>query len=422
LAFRDPNAGLRRSRIVRRWGSAVTEPKSELAVQTDRITLDEVDEEAAPGACEDADRAAHLPPRPTMTLPEMPAIQVEIRHAGPERRKPPSRTPTENPAVRTEPLNLPSDFPSAGISRDSGLFSEGEFVTDISRLTDPGGVIDAEVRRDRVILLRMDSAEAGEVFSLGQGETRAGRTPQAELAVRDDSVSRVHAKIYLEGSLCLVEDQGSTNGTFVQGRRVQKAVLHDGDTVQFGPRVRFRYSTVDARQESVLRSLYQSSKVDALTGACNRKHFEERLEVELGSAQRRHATLSLLMVDLDHFKLVNDRYGHPAGDAVLQHVSSLVKQRLRSGDLLARVGGEEFAVILPGADLRTAGRIGERVRVSIATKPVFFADQHIPVSISVGCASLTCCQATSVAELVAIADRRLYAAKHGGRNRVVWSE
>jgi diguanylate cyclase (GGDEF)-like protein len=357
-----------------------------------------------------------------MTLPEMPALQVEIRHAGPERRKPPSPTPTENLAVRAEDLGLPSELPPSKSTRDSALFTEGEFATDTSRLTDPGGIVDMEIRRDRVILLRMDSAEAGEVFSLVHGETRVGRHPLAELAVRDDSVSRVHAKIFLEGSLCLVEDQGSTNGIFVQGKRVKKAVLRDGDTVQFGPRVRFRYSMVDARQESVLRSLYQSSKLDALTGAYNRKHFEERLELELGAAERRHTSLSLLMLDLDHFKLVNDRHGHPAGDAVLQHVSSLVKQRLRTGDLLARVGGEEFAVILPGADLRVAGRIGERVRVSIATTPVFLAGQHIPVSISVGCASLACCQAGTMTDLIAIADRRLYAAKHAGRNRVVWSE
>jgi len=205
----------------------------------------------------------------------------------------------------------------------------------------------------------------------------------------------------------------------VQGERVEQAMLNDGDTLQIGPRATFRYSLVDSRQEAVLRDLYESSRIDALTGVYNRKHFQQRLDDELTSAERRQVPLSLIMFDLDHFKQVNDTYGHQAGDAVLKHVASLVRQRLRSSDVVARVGGEEFAVLLRGADLRTAARVGERMRVSVATKPVFFVGQSIAVSISVGCAEVECTEEPSAEGLVGTADRRLYLAKNGGRNRVV---
>jgi diguanylate cyclase (GGDEF)-like protein len=324
------------------------------------------------------------------------------------------------PAVSPDELRLPSDLPpsSGSLLRESSLFPEGEHDTDISRLTDLGTPGETDVRRDRAILLRMDGVDAGEVFTLELDTMRIGRHPMTEVTVRDDGVSRVHARIHREGTLWFVEDQESTNGTFVQGERVEQAVLHDGDTLQIGPRATFRYSLVDSRQEAVLRDLYESSRLDALTGVFNRKHFQERLQNELASAERRQMPISLIMFDLDHFKQVNDTFGHPAGDAVLKHVASLVKQRLRGSDLLARVGGEEFAVLLRGADLRTAARVGERMRVSVATKPVFFVGQSIPVSISVGCAAVESTE-ESAASLVGTADRRLYAAKNGGRNRVV---
>jgi diguanylate cyclase (GGDEF)-like protein len=348
------------------------------------------------------------------TWPDLPPLEVEIREAGHERRKQPLPTPPEMPAVDV------SDLPpsSGSLLRESSLFPEGEHDTDITRLTDFGLPGEADVLRDRAILLRMDGPDAGEVFTLELDTVRIGRHPMTEVTVRDDGVSRVHAHIRREGPLWWVHDQGSTNGTFVQGERVEQARLNDGDTLQIGPRATFRYSLVDSRQEAVLRDLYESSRIDALTGVYNRKHFQQRLDDELTSAERRQVPLSLIMFDLDHFKQVNDTYGHQAGDAVLKHVASLVKQRLRSSDLLARVGGEEFAVLLRGADLRTAARVGERMRVSVATKPVFFVGQSIAVSISIGCAAVESTE-ESATSLVGTADRRLYAAKNGGRNRVV---
>jgi diguanylate cyclase (GGDEF)-like protein len=125
------------------------------------------------------------------------------------------------------------------------------------------------------------------------------------------------------------------------------------------------------------------------------------------------------MFDLDHFKKINDTHGHPAGDAVLVSLAEKVAAGLRTEDVFARYGGEEFAVILRGIDRASAGRVAERLRDRVAHNPVLFEGTKIPITMSVGAAALTDCPDPSAEALVATADRRLYTAKRGGRNRVV---
>ena len=159
--------------------------------------------------------------------------------------------------------------------------------------------------------------------------------------------------------------------------------------------------------------------LDALTGAYNRKHFAERLTSELAYAKRHKTPLSLLMFDLDHFKRINDTLGHLGGDHVLRSVAALVKKTLRAEDVFARYGGEEFAIIARGIDVEKAFLFGERVRAIIEMARLEFNKTPIPVTVSVGAASLVCCTDPSADGLVAKADERLYAAKRGGRNRTV---
>ena len=249
-----------------------------------------------------------------------------------------------------------------------------------------------------------------------------GRHPPEGIAVNDPGVSRIHAALCRRDGRHVAEDRGSRNGTFVNGVRVNTGALGDGDTLQLGPRVAFRYTWADAHQEELLRQLFESSKRDALTGAFNRQHFEERLNAEVAYAQRHGADVGLVLFDLDHFKRVNDTHGHPAGDAVLRQVAGIVAQRLRTEDVFARVGGEEFVVILRSSNLKAVARVGERLRAAISTSPVHYEGNLIPISISVGCAALRPRDERGGQELVEMADRRLYAAKNGGRNRVVASD
>ena len=232
-------------------------------------------------------------------------------------------------------------------------------------------------------------------------------------------MSRKHSRLVYEDGGYVIEDLESANGTFVAGARVQRQRIRHGDLVQFGPRAVFRYSVSDETEEQMLRQLYEASVKDSLTGAHNREYLSERLRAEVAFGRRHGAETSLVLLDIDFFKRVNDTHGHPAGDAVLVALSRRLSRLLRTEDLFARYGGEEFAVSLRGIDLVGARRVGERLRTAVEGESIEHGDLRIKCTISVGCASLKCCADPTVEELISVADRRLYAAKRGGRNRVV---
>jgi two-component system cell cycle response regulator len=159
------------------------------------------------------------------------------------------------------------------------------------------------------------------------------------------------------------------------------------------------------------------SRADVLTGLANRRHIEERLIDLVSSAHRHHHSLTVLMLDIDHFKDVNDTFGHAGGDTVLREFSSRLQRVLREEDVVGRWGGEEFLVLLPFTNLEGAVALGERVCASIAAEPFVLADRRtLSVTVSVGCAEV---DGNDPEEFVRNADAALYAAKEGGRNRVV---
>jgi two-component system cell cycle response regulator len=270
------------------------------------------------------------------------------------------------------------------------------------------------------VLVRMDGSDVGQVTTLTGTDIELGRLAQCQIHLPFEGVSRKHALLTWSAGSYFVEDTGSANGTFVQGTRIDgRAELSDGNVIQLGPRVVFRYSVTDTGEEKVLRQLYESSVKDSLTGAYNREYFGERLKSEVAYATRHQTELSLVILDLDHFKAVNDTHGHQGGDAVLVAAVAALSRTLRSEDVIARYGGEEFAVILRGIALAQATTVGERLRNLVEKVRVTHGDVTISCTISAGCASLACCEAPSGDSLVAVADRRLYIAKRGGRNRVV---
>jgi diguanylate cyclase (GGDEF)-like protein len=273
--------------------------------------------------------------------------------------------------------------------------------------------------KDRHLLIRARGAHLGQVTRLGQDPQRVGRANDCEIWLSDDGVSRRHAAIRFEADGYVIEDSQSANGTFVGGQRVEQTVLRDGDLIQFGPQAVFRYSVADEGQEQLLRQLYEASVTDALTGANNREHFDTQLRMELSFARRHGTDLALVMFDVDHFKRVNDGYGHPVGDEVLVEISKETRRLIRNEDVFARYGGEEFALILRGIALEGARVVGDRLRERIAALVVETDKGPLKVTISVGCASVAQLPEPSVEALVQLADQRLYAAKHAGRNRVV---
>lgn len=331
-------------------------------------------------------------------------------------------TPTrpELPAVRVNPAraSIPSWVEDSEYDRD----------TEITDLLEGAGSQRGLPVKNRPVLVRLDGVHAGQLLSLDGIPLTVGRHPGNRLRIQDLGISRFHARIFQANGATFVEDLGSQNGTYVAGdgdRQRRKADGHtplkDSDVIYIGRRVGLRFALVDEEQERLMRQLYESSTRDALTGSHNRKHFDDRLHSELAYALRHRTSVALIMIDIDHFKSVNDKHGHAVGDLVLKQTARAIAQRLRTEDMFARFGGEEFAVILRGVNLVGAARLSERLRTTVAALPVVANGSPIPITISIGCATLACCEEKSETALLEVADRRLYSAKNGGRNRVVSS-
>ncbi len=273
--------------------------------------------------------------------------------------------------------------------------------------------------RDRYLLVCVQGVQLGQVHSVSGAVWRVGRSLELELSLLETGVSRQHARFVWQAAAYVLEDVGSANGTYVNGERIREHRLADGDIVQFGPAAAFRYRITDADEEAMLRELYHTSVTDSLTGAHNREYFEARLMAELSYARRHGSELGLLMLDLDHFKQVNDTFGHQVGDFVLVELASAISSNMRAEDVFARYGGEEFAIILRDTSADIAHSVGERFRLIVESLRIEYDGHRIPVTVSVGAASVAECPEKTAAALVARADQRLYAAKHAGRNRVV---
>jgi diguanylate cyclase (GGDEF)-like protein len=194
------------------------------------------------------------------------------------------------------------------------------------------------------------------------------------------------------------------NGTFEQWCDVSASMVVVAIVVR----------SLAARNAKLVARLTVESRIDPLTGLLNRRGLEERFAVELARAKRDQRSLSVVAVDVDHFKRVNDEHGHQAGDRALVWLASMLCEHTRGADIVARVGGEEFVIVLPGADGPSTLELAERLRAAIAD-----GDAEIPFTISAGVASAL---APSTAHtLLGAADRALYAAKHAGRNRVSYT-
>lgn len=247
-------------------------------------------------------------------------------------------------------------------------------------------------------------------------EVVLGRDPACTVPLPSDDVSRRHARIAPEEGGHVLVDLGSTNGTWVEGHRVERRRLRGGERIRVGAFVAAYVAPGDAAGRH-LEDLARLARTDALTGLPNRRALEEELSRAAARALRGGSPLSALVLDVDRFKQVNDRHGHAAGDAVLAAVAARAAGALRAGDVMARIGGEEFAVLLPGADLARAAEAAERIRAAIAAEPIAAGGLALDVTASIGCAALSPGEAEGSA-LLARADAKLYEAKSAGRNRV----
>jgi diguanylate cyclase (GGDEF)-like protein len=219
-----------------------------------------------------------------------------------------------------------------------------------------------------------------------------------------------------------LEDLGSTNGSFVNGERIERAMLQDGDKIQLGTATILRFTYQDEIDEDFQRQMFESASRDALTQIYNKRFLVERLQSEFAYSMRHKALLSLIIFDIDHFKRINDTYGHLAGDYVLATLAKTVTPMIRSEDTFARYGGEEFVILSRSTDPPSASVVSERVRQHVERFKFEFEGQRIPVTVSLGLAGMPHPDIKAPDDLLARADKALYEAKNSGRNRMVRAE
>ncbi len=192
------------------------------------------------------------------------------------------------------------------------------------------------------------------------------------------------------------------------------------DAMELQARVNVHYKltrTIRELEES-RRALEEQAITDPLTRLRNRRSFYDQGTQQIAAVKRYLGELSVLLIDIDHFKQVNDRYGHQAGDEVLVKVAAELSAIVRNGDVVARIGGEEFAVLLPETNRLGAAVLAERIRMHVAKAEIVTADARLRVTISIGMATFSAEHIDTFEELLAISDRRLYMAKNQGRNRI----
>jgi len=272
----------------------------------------------------------------------------------------------------------------------------------------------------RGVLAVLTGSKPGMLVPIEGEDLTVGRSADAVLVLDDDSLSRLHARFFALQDKYFVQDLGSTNGTLIDGERIEQPVqLVDGARIQLGLSTVLRFMLQGEQEFLTAQRLYDSSVRDALTGLYNRHCFEDRFRAEFGYAQRHGDPLSVLFVDVDHFKKVNDTYGHAAGDEVLRQLGAFLIAQVRDEDLVARIGGEELVLVLRGIGQEGALRAAERLRAGIEALQIAHEGRRIPITVSVGLCSLGAGSAIeTAAELLARADAALYQAKESGRNLV----
>ena len=245
-----------------------------------------------------------------------------------------------------------------------------------------------------------------------------GRGPECEIRIDEYSVSRRHARIQPAPDGYFAEDLQSTNGTMVNDEPVARRMLRDGDYLRTGNCI-FRYLVGGNVESAYHEEIYRLTIIDALTGIHNKRYLVEFLDRELSRSSRYGRPLSLILFDIDHFKGINDVFGHLAGDFTLRELATRVKTVVRTEELFARYGGEEFAVVLPEAPRESAMQLAERIRTLLAEHSFRFGDSALRITVSLGVTTTSGESELTAVELLQRADKNLYQAKHEGRNRVI---
>jgi len=297
-----------------------------------------------------------------------------------------------------------------------GLIMHNDKVTVVSNNLTLGNTNHFKAPTIKPVISVIQGKDKGKIFPFTSSVT-IGRGKDAAFIINDEQVSRIHTRVTLKANTFIIEDMGSTNGTHIEGNRIEKFTAVSGSIIHLGES-KLVLSFKSEAQIDTEKELYKAATTDALTEISNRLWFMKRADEEIVYAQNKGLSLTMIMLDIDFFKKVNDTYGHQAGDYVLKQTAAILLKHKRKNDLLGRYGGEEFILLLKDLSTEESVLISERICQAIESAKFVYNDHNIPITISLGVCTMQDDNVLDLANCILIADELLYKAKKNGRNKV----
>ncbi len=277
---------------------------------------------------------------------------------------------------------------------------------------------DREAKEKPAAFLVVGGDLNGTIFDLIDQSVTVGRNANNSIVLEFQGISRYHCQLQLESGSYILMDTGSKNGTYLNNQKLSGPTkLNKGDIVKIGS-IALKYLPPGDPERLTYDKLKLDASTDTLTKCYNKGFFSNSLELEVKKSKLTGTPLALLIFDLDHFKKINDTYGHDAGDYVLKEMAKTIRLNgVRDHDVFARYGGEEFVILLPKTNLKQAYDIAERLRKLIEKHEFVYEKSKLPITASIGVADYRQ-GVLNGTDLFRRADNAVYKAKEGGRNQV----
>jgi two-component system, cell cycle response regulator len=288
-------------------------------------------------------------------------------------------------------------------------------ITDIKKAL---AAAEDEAKQKPACLLVVGGELNGQIFNLSSGENVVGRNPDCTVPLDFQGISRKHFVVEVNGTEVTLNDLGSANGTYLNNHKIEgSTALKRADMIKIGS-IAMKFLPQGDPERLTYDKLHEEASTDGLTKCYNKTYFNNALELEVKKSKVTGKPLSLIIFDLDHFKKLNDNYGHDAGDYVLKEKARLLRENgIRQGDIFARYGGEEFCVLLPNTNLKQGFEIAERLRKLVEKHEFMYDGKRLPVTASIGVADYRQ-GVNNGTDLFKRADSSVYKSKEGGRNQV----
>lgn len=288
-------------------------------------------------------------------------------------------------------------------------------ITDIRKAL---ATADMEAKQKPAALLVVGGELNGTIFDLDKNIVVVGRSAENQISLEFHGISRQHFKLTATDDSFTIRDAGSRNGTFLNNKKLEgEKELKKGDIIKIG-KLALKFIPCGDPERLTYDKLQHAANTDGLTGCFTKTYFNNAQDNHVKKSKLTGKPLSLILMDIDHFKNLNDSFGHDAGDFVLKEMAGLIREHgVRENDIFARYGGEEFVILLPLTNLKQAFDIAERIRKLIDKHKFIYDNKELPVAISIGIADYRKGVNNGV-DLFKRADTALYKSKECGRNQV----